>query len=430
MFGLRQAPKYILAAAFAAALLLAAPAGAQNAHGAIAFGQTAQGKSVAYGFAWNFAAGGEARAAAMNACVGRGGKNCVELASFQNGCGALALDQYGMAQGKSGMSRDRAEARAQRTCEAAGGSGCAVVGSQCASPGGQAGTWSGSESVLAAPVKPRGPTAGKTASANRPAMTGAARDEALTREQRIRVQRGLAALGFEAGPADGMFGPRTRSAIREWQQAKGLGTTGYLTRDEAEALAAAGAELGKKPPPREAARRIRSGNRALYVAAAGPKCAGMPEGSRCWKRIANKPGCFLFDDHYLSDQTVTWSGDCSGDTAHGRGTLHWRHPDFGVEGTGEYVHGKRQGRWVKRTSNGGVQEGPYVNGVRQGHWVIRWAKGSRFEGEFRDGQPNGYGAYTSPSGEVFEGQWRDGCFKDRDGRQWFVGTTKEACGFK
>ena len=41
-------------------------------------------------------------------------------------------------------------------------------------------------------------------------------------------------LGFEAGPADGMFGRRTRSAIWEWQQAKGLEATGYLTADEAE----------------------------------------------------------------------------------------------------------------------------------------------------------------------------------------------------
>ena len=91
MFGLRQTPIYFPAATFAAALLLAAPARAQNAHGAIAFGRSAQGQSVTYGFAWNYAAGDEARAAAMNACLGGGGADCVELARFRNGCGALAL---------------------------------------------------------------------------------------------------------------------------------------------------------------------------------------------------------------------------------------------------------------------------------------------------------------------------------------------------
>ena len=422
MFGLRQAPKYILAAAFAAALLLAAPAQAQNAHGAIAFGQTAQGKSVAYGFAWNFAAGGEARAAAMNACVGRGGKNCVELASFQNGCGALALDQYGMAQGKGGMSREQAEARAQRTCEAAGGSGCAVVGAQCASPGEQAGTWSGSESVLAAPAKG---TAGRQEKPQ--AASGKPSDVVLTREERIRVQRGLAALGFGAGLADGMFGPRTRSAVREWQQAKGLKATGYLTPDEAQALAAAGAEARKKPAPREAATRAQAGNRLQ------PKCKGMPKGSKCWKEISHRPGCYVRDTYSFPDQTASWSGACSGGTAHGKGTLLWRLADKSDEGTGEMVRGRKQGQWVERHTDrkdkGTVHEGPYVDGVEQGDWVSRYADGGHFQGEVRDGKPNGFGTYTSRAGKVDEGQWRDGCF-NRDGRRKALWTTNEACGFK
>lgn len=45
MFGLRQTPIYFPAATFAAALLLAAPARAQNAHGAIAFGRSARAKA-------------------------------------------------------------------------------------------------------------------------------------------------------------------------------------------------------------------------------------------------------------------------------------------------------------------------------------------------------------------------------------------------
>ena len=135
-----------------AALLLAAVAAhAQDAHGAIAFGQVAQGGAVAYGLAYDYAARDDAEDAAVNACLDGGGSDCAVLAWFQNGCGALAIDQYGMAQGKGARSLDRAEARVLQTCEVAGGVGCAVVVSQCVSPDGRPDTWSGSESVLAPP---------------------------------------------------------------------------------------------------------------------------------------------------------------------------------------------------------------------------------------------------------------------------------------
>ena len=61
---------------------------------------------------------------------------------------------------------------------------------------------------------------------------------ALDPEARMAIQRGLGSLKFDAGPVDGMFGNRTRGAIKGWQQAKGFRATGYLTRDQAEALRA------------------------------------------------------------------------------------------------------------------------------------------------------------------------------------------------
>jgi len=419
-----------------ALLLFAIPARAQDAHGAIAFGRATQDQTVAYGFAWNHAARDEAREAAMNACLAGGGADCVELAWFRNGCGALALDQYGMAQGKSGMSQEQAEARALRTCEAAGGSGCAVVGAQCVRPGGEAGTWSGSESVLAMPEEPRGGTVQGTAGRDGPELTGAARDEALTREERVRIQRGLAALGFDTGPPDGMFGPRTRSAIWEWQQAKGLEATGYLTREEAEALAASAGEIRGERASQEASGEARAGNQVLYFAAAGPKCPGMPEGSSCWREMSNKPGCYVWEQRFIpSVEEGEWSGACSGDTAHGRGTLRLSGPGFSSQATGEMVHGKRQGHWVARWTDarwtdGGYEEGTYVDDKMNGHWVVRFTDGSRFEGEFRDGKPNGFGILIwAYDGNRYEGQWRDGCFDDGD-RRMAIWTTGEACGFK
>ncbi len=67
---------------------------------------------------------------------------------------------------------------------------------------------------------------------------------ALGRSTRRLIQQGLRNEGFHPGTPDGLFGPRTRAAIREWQQSRGASTTGYLNDAEAELLRAAAA-----PPP-------------------------------------------------------------------------------------------------------------------------------------------------------------------------------------
>ena len=418
--------------AASALLFFAVPAQAQDTHGAIAFGWATQDETVAYGFAWNYGSRDEAVEVATNACLAGGGTECVELAWFQNGCGALAVDQYGMAQGKSGMSLEQAEARALRTCEAAGGSGCAIVGSQCAGPGVEVGTWSGSESVLVMSEETRNGTVRGTDGRDGPERSGTARDESLTREQRIRVQRGLAALGFDAGPADGMFGPRTRSAIWEWQKAKGLEATGYLTQDEAEALAASAGEDRGEGTSQEASSGARSGNQVLYFAAAGPKCQDVPEGRSCWREMSNKLDCYVWDSQFFRSalREVEWSGECSGDTAHGRGILHKSGADSSSkgEGTGEIIHGKLQGNWTWRMADSLNLEGPFVDGKMHGYWVIRWSDGTRFEGEMRDNKANGFGTITYSGREKFEGDWREGCFQGRT--DIVVGTTMEACGFE
>ena len=49
---------------------------------------------------------------------------------------------------------------------------------------------------------------------------------------------GLAAAGFSPSPADGVFGPATRAAIRGWQVSRGATATGYLDAAGAGALGA------------------------------------------------------------------------------------------------------------------------------------------------------------------------------------------------
>ena len=63
----------------------------------------------------------------------------------------------------------------------------------------------------------------------------------LARPARRLIQQGLRNEGFDPGDPDGLFGPRTRGAIRRWQEARRVPPTGYLTGPEAELLRVAGA---------------------------------------------------------------------------------------------------------------------------------------------------------------------------------------------
>ncbi len=82
----------------------------------------------------------------------------------------------------------------------------------------------------------------------------------LNRDARRQIQRGLAAAGFDPGPADGMFGPATRAAIRNWQVSRGAVATSYLDAASAQALGA--------PPPSVAAPGAAAATGAADVPAA------------------------------------------------------------------------------------------------------------------------------------------------------------------
>ena len=77
----------------------------------------------------------------------------------------------------------------------------------------------------------------------------------LDRAARVLVQQGLAVLDYSPGPADGLFGGATRAAVRQWQRAKGEPVTGYLTREQAEALIAQGHEAVAEQRQQEEAQR-------------------------------------------------------------------------------------------------------------------------------------------------------------------------------
>lgn len=64
-----------------------------------------------------------------------------------------------------------------------------------------------------------------------PAEPTTAQDEALlelSRNDRRELQTRLRLAGHDPGSADGVFGPRTRTAVAEWQEANDLPASGYL----------------------------------------------------------------------------------------------------------------------------------------------------------------------------------------------------------
>ena len=77
----------------------------------------------------------------------------------------------------------------------------------------------------------------------------------LKRQERRQIQMGLAALGFDPGPADGLIGRRTRTAIGEWQTSQGGSATGHLDAEAAKVLLAAGEEAARKKAAEEEERR-------------------------------------------------------------------------------------------------------------------------------------------------------------------------------
>ncbi|MEO1603123.1 MAG: caspase family protein [Pseudomonadota bacterium] len=90
-----------------------------------------------------------------------------------------------------------------------------------------------------------------------PTVTGAAGEQllGLDRSERREIQWQLNALGYSAGGADGIFGKRTRAAVRQYQTDVGLPADGYVDARTRNALERDGAEPARAMRAAEAARK-------------------------------------------------------------------------------------------------------------------------------------------------------------------------------
>ena len=157
-----------------------------------------------YGWAVDYETGAAARGAALREC----GAGCSVVLTFGR-CGAYAADQdadsTAVGWAESHDSADGARQAALAECRFRGGSGCVVR------------AWGCNGQVIEEALE-------------------------LNRAARRQIQEGLRSAGFNPGVADGLFGPRTRAAIRNWQSARGGRASGYLDRAAVDALRSAGAE--------------------------------------------------------------------------------------------------------------------------------------------------------------------------------------------
>ena len=172
----------------------------------------------------------------------------------------------------------------------------------------------------------------------------------LARGVRRRIQSCLKQQGHDPGTPDGLFGPRTRQAIRAWQiaQRETKAATGFLTQGQADEL------------------------RTACKVAVSPLCTGQT-GSSCWMEVSNQPGCYKWNPNPAPEETVTWSGSCRDGKVSGRGKVTWRYRKDGAWRTssqeGEYRDGKGQdGHWVFH-ENDVAHEGSFVNNKKHGLWV-------------------------------------------------------------
>ena len=219
----------------------------------------------------------------------------------------------------------------------------------------------------------------------------------LTARDRKKVQAGLWVLGLDPGVPDGVFGERTRDAIREWQESRSRPATGFLDAVSVKTLRAA-----------------------------APDHSGS-----IWQTLRNRP-CKVWNEAPEPGSTVTWSGECVDGKASGSGRLVWRGSLGQDTYTGEVLNGKHHGRGTYRWAKGSRYEGQWRDGKLHGRGSYTFVSGTRWEGSFRNGRAHGRGVYFAKSGtRLAVGRAVNGCFGEGGRNWWFtLNVSKKECGFE
>ena len=118
-----------------------------------------------------------------------------------------------------------------------------------------------------------------------------------------------------------------------------------------------------------------------------PVCDEGPRGVPCWMEVANRPGCYVWNPNPQREETVTWTGGCSGGFAEGSGSLRWAFGGTEQVATGGRLRdGRMDGTWSV------TEQGPDGRDPR------------RFEATFADGRPQAEEPASEPDGQSAESQ--------------------------
>ena len=375
-----------------------------------------------YGWAVDYETAAAARAAALREC----GAGCSVVLTFAR-CGAYAADQDGNSTAVGWAESFDSAAGARQTalseCGARGGSGCTVRVWGCNGPVVEEGL-------------------------------------GLNHAVRRQIQQGLRSAGFDPGGADGLFGTRTRAAIRNWQAARGARTTGYLDGPQVEALRG-----GTQPSASEGATAalsdgvevvfwqsiVNSTNAADFAAyleqfpngvfralaqnrlvalrssaggapaAAGPRVGGVGSPPSRARVSASAPGTAATSDVrrpsaviFRPDQTC--AGQAAGsacwmEIAQQPGCHLWN-PGLALGATvawtgnceGGFAQGTGTMTWLW-DGNRLTETGRLVDGQRTGHWIRRLPDGIVAEGGAVDGTWTGRWIIRNADGDFLREEW-------------------------
>lgn len=122
-----------------------------------------------------------------------------------------------------------------------------------------------------------------------------------------------------------------------------------------------------------------------------------------------RTGCKIWKPNFLPNESVHWSGNCTGGYADGQGIAQWYSAGKEIlryEGT--FVSGMLQGKGTMTAAGGDRYEGAYRNGKREGRGVYTTATGQRYDGEFKDNKKHGTGTFTDANGVRQQVNFADG----------------------
>ena len=107
--------------------------------------------------------------------------------------------------------------------------------------------------AVPAAAQQSGSTQPQQSGANQPmapqTQQGSTQEQNLSKDEIRQVQQALDQKGFKAGQADGVLGPETKNAIKEFQQKQGFNATGELDSQTMSALgvSTSGQAAGQRP---------------------------------------------------------------------------------------------------------------------------------------------------------------------------------------